>query len=241
LALVAVRVWLVSDETNRFGNSGSDGAGPSVKYYKKTFWQEENLKYSPPHFRLEKAARIVNALAGDRQCTLLDVGCGPATLERLLASGIEYYGVDIAIANPAPNLKEADILEAPIGFDDRRFDFVVAQGLFEYLGEFQDQKFAEIAAILNPGGHFVLSYVNFDHRNRVIYYPYSNVQPLDEFRSSLRRVFDIRRQFPTSYNWNHSEPGRWLARTINLHLDLNLPLLGRKLGVEYFFICSLKS
>lgn len=51
------------------GNAGST-------LHKKDFWSKENLKYSQPHFRLEKAARIVNRLAGDKGSTLLDVGCG---------------------------------------------------------------------------------------------------------------------------------------------------------------------
>lgn len=162
-------------------------------------------------------------------------------LSRFLDKGIDYYGIDIAISNPTPNLKEFDILESPISFDDRRFDLIVAQGIFEYLGDFQDQKFAEAAAVLRPGGRFVVSYVNFDHRHRVIYYPYSNVRPLNDFQNSLRQVFDIRRKFPTSYNWNHSEPGRWWAKDVNLHVNFDVPLLGRKLGVEYLFICSPKA
>ena len=31
--------------------------------YKKDFWSEENLKYSRPHFRMEKASRLINRLA----------------------------------------------------------------------------------------------------------------------------------------------------------------------------------
>ena len=44
--------------------------------YKKDFWSNENLKYGRPHYRLEKSARIINGLARDKECTLLDVGCG---------------------------------------------------------------------------------------------------------------------------------------------------------------------
>jgi hypothetical protein len=52
--------------------------------YKKDFWGAENLKYSQPHYRLEKSARIINRLAQGRRRTLLDVGCGPATSMPLL-------------------------------------------------------------------------------------------------------------------------------------------------------------
>ena len=209
--------------------------------HKKDFWSKENLKYSRPHYRLEKAARIINRLARGRRCTLLDVGCGPATLMSLLRSNIQYYGIDIAIHDPAPNLIEADFLETPIRFDDKRFDIILAQGVFEYVGNFQTQKFAEIAGLLNDSGVFVVSYVNFDHRKKYIYEPYSNVQTLNDFRQSLAQHFKIHRFFPTSHNWNHSEPNRKLLKAANMHININVPFISRVLAVEYFFICSARN
>jgi SAM-dependent methyltransferase len=215
--------------------------GRSGTLHKKEFWSKENLKYSRPHYRLEKSARIVNRIVQTKACTLLDVGCGPAALSPLLRSNIEYYGVDIAIQDPAPNLLEADFLETAIDFNGKHFDIVLAQGVFEYIGTFQDQKFAEIAELLNDGGTFIVSYVNFDHRNRDIYWPYSNIQPFDGFRGSLARHFEITRCFPTSYNWNHREPGRKLVRAINMYVNARVPIIGHRLAVEYFFICSSRS
>ena len=210
----------------------------TTQYHKKDFWSTENLKYSQPHYRLEKSARIVSKLSQGKRISLLDVGCGPAALMRLLPQNIQYYGIDIAIKDPAPNLLEVDFLEAPIGFGDRRFDIVLAQGVFEYFGGFQEQKFAEIVPLVNPGGTFVVSYVNFGHHAKHIYWPYSNIQPLDDFRRSLARCFDIRRHFPTSHNWHHSEPNREPIRFINMHMNMNIPVISPKLAVEYFFICS---
>jgi SAM-dependent methyltransferase len=209
--------------------------------YKKDFWSKENLKYSRPHYRLEKAARIINRLAGGKNCTLLDVGCGPATLMSLLRPNIQYYGIDIAIHDPAQNLIEADILRTPIRFDDKRFDIVLAQGVFEYMGNFQAQKFTEIARLLNDSGVFIVSYVNFDHRGRHIYWPYSNVQPLNDFRQSLAQHFTIHRFFPTSHNWNHSEPNRQLLKAANMNININVPFISRVLAVEYFYICSARN
>jgi hypothetical protein len=83
-----------------------DSSGNTL--YKKDFWSKENLKYSRPHYRLEKSARIINRIARGRRCTLLDVGCGDAALRSLLRRNIENYGIDIAIHDPAPNLIEAD-------------------------------------------------------------------------------------------------------------------------------------
>ena len=206
--------------------------------YKKDFWNKENLKYSRPHYRMEKAARIINKLAKSRERTLLDVGCGPATLMSLLQPNIRYHGIDIAIHDPAPNLIEADFLEVPIRFGDKRFDIIIAQGVFEYVGNFQSQKFAEIAELLKPGGVFVVSYVNFDHRCKALYWPYSNVQPFSEFRKGLAAHFKIRRFFPTSHNWNPTEPNRKLVRDVNMHINVNIPFISPMLAVEYFLICS---
>jgi len=210
----------------------------SATLYKKDFWSQENLKYGKPHHRLEKSARIINRLAQGKECTLLDVGCGPATLMSLLRPNIRYHGIDIAIHAPAQNLVEADFLEAPIKFGDKTFDIVVAQGVFEYVGDFQARKFAEISQLLNGSGMFIVSYVNFGHRSTNIYWPYSNVQALGDFRRSLACHFRIQRFFPTSHNWNHIEPSRRLVRTANMHINFNIPFVSRVLAVEYFFICS---
>lgn len=226
----------MSDPASDRGIVPEDGAGNTL--YKKDFWSEENLKYSRPHFRMEKAARLINRLARGQQRTLLDVGCGPATLMSLLKPNIRYYGVDIAIQKPAPNLMEADFLETPIQFGDKRFDIILAQGVFEYVGKFQSQKFAEIAQLLNKDGIFVVSYVNFDHRQKDVYWPYSNVQSFNDFRRSLAENFEIRRYFPTSYNWHHWEPGRKLLRAANMHINVNVPIIGPALAVEYFLVCS---
>jgi cyclopropane fatty-acyl-phospholipid synthase-like methyltransferase len=209
-----------------------------VQYYKKDFWKEENLKYSRAHYRMQKCARLVNRLAVSRECSLLDVGCGPATLSELLSPHIEYFGIDIAIQDPGPHLLEFDFLESPMRFADRKFDFIVAQGVFEYVGEHQEQKFSEIAELLAGDGIFIASYVNFDHRARDIYWPYSNVRSFDDFRSSLARHFKMRRCIPTSHNWNHSEPGRKFVSVPNMHMNVNVPIVSRILAVEYFFICS---
>ena len=209
-----------------------------VRYYKRDFWSDENAKYVPPHYRMEKCAKIANRIAGRGPCDLLDIGCGPATLGRLLAPNVNYHGIDIAIHEPAPNLLEVDIVQAPIAFDGKRFDIVVAQGVFEYLGAYQSQKFSEIAALLKQSGTFLCSYVNFGHRKPQIYWPYNNVQSPKAFKESLSQYFVIRRSFPTSLNWGHSEPRRKAVKFANMHFNLNVPILTPWLAVEYFSVCS---
>jgi len=218
--------------------AGEDDAGNAVRYYKRDFWSKENLKFSQPWYRLEKSAQIIKRLARGRDCSLLDVGCGPATLMRMLPPNILYHGIDIAIHDPAPNLIEADFLEAPIKFGAKRFDIIIAQGVFEYVGDFQSQKFAEIAQLLTEDGAFIVSYTNFGHRKKQIYRPFSNVQSLEDFRTDLDRHFRITKFFPASHNWKHGQPARKLVKAVNMHVSMNIPLISPILAVEYFFICS---
>jgi cyclopropane fatty-acyl-phospholipid synthase-like methyltransferase len=214
------------------------GSGDAVKSYKKDFWDEENLNYAEPHSRAQKVARLVNKIAGGRERDLLDIGCGPASLRLLLDDNIHYYGIDIAIHNPAPNLIEADLVENPIEFNGKQFDIVVAQGAFEYFGGVQSQKFAEIKELLADEGTFIVSYWNFGHRNARIYAPFSNIQPLNDFRQSLASYFKINASFPASHNWKHNMSDRKLLKAINTHVNANIPFVSPKLAVEYFFICS---
>lgn len=215
-----------------------EAPGEAVKYYDRDFWLTENLNYAKPHFRLQKSARIVTKLAAGQDRSLLDIGCGPATLQQLLPANLDYYGIDIAIQQPAPNLRQANLLETPVSFDGLRFDLVLAQGFFEYMGTFQEQKFAEIREILARNGTFVVSYVNFEHRNGNTYWPYSNVQPVAQFRASIARHFTIQKWFPSCYNWNHTEPNRRLIHALNMRLNASIPVLNRLLAVEYFFLCG---
>ncbi|HTU75241.1 MAG TPA: class I SAM-dependent methyltransferase [Trebonia sp.] len=214
------------------------GSAPDGLLYKKDFWRTENLRYSKPHPRMVKVARIANALAQGADCSLLDVGCGPAALASLLRANITYHGIDIAIKTPAADLLEMDLLESPVGFGDKRFDIVVAQGFFEYVGESQSRKLAEIAGILEAGGTFITSYVNFDHRQRHVYEPYSNVQPFAQFRAGVEEHFTVQRLIPTSYNWRHRDSTRSASKALGLHTDLNVPVLGRIFAVQYILVCS---
>lgn len=224
--------------------ASAEGIGPervahdAARLYKKDFWSTENLKFSQPWYRIEKCADIIAKLARSKECSLLDVGCGPAALMRLLPPNVHYHGIDIAIREPAPYLIEADILESQIRFGDQQFDIIVASGLFEYLGGCQSKKFAEIAQLLKESGTFVVSYTNFGHRKRQIYDAFSNVQSFEEFRSDLARYFRIDRIFPASHNWKHGQPSRKLVKAVNMRFSGNIPLISRLLAVDYFFICS---
>ena len=224
----------MGDRANGKAVAAPDFGGDS----EEKFWRRENLRFAEPHYRLLKLVRIIDKLTRGRQCSLLDLGCGPATLGRILPANVDYYGIDIAIQRSAPNLLEADLRNTPIRFGEKRFDVVVGQGIFEYVGDAQPRKFLEIASILNPGGRFVGSYWNFEHRKPYVYPAFSNVQTIEEFRADLANHFKVEKYFPASHNWRHSGPSRPLMKALNLPINFNIPIVSPSLAVEYFFLCS---
>lgn len=203
----------------------------------KERWFQKNLDYAEPNFRLRKCVRLLQDIMPGRRYDLLDVGCGPATLRTLLGSNVNYYGLDIAIHEPAPCLLETDLARTPISFKDKRFDIVVALGLFEYMGRYQDQKFLEISRILKRDGKFIMSYLNWRHFRKPAYPACNNIQPIADVTKSLQRVFHLEKCFPASHHWRFRQPGK-NAGPIQMHLDLNIPFVSSWLAIEYFFVCS---
>ena len=74
-------------------------------------------KVQSPAFSHGKGGATIKRPAQGQQRMLLDVGCGPATLRSLLEPNIQYYGRDIAIHDPAPNLIESNFPEEPVRFN----------------------------------------------------------------------------------------------------------------------------
>jgi SAM-dependent methyltransferase len=212
--------------------------GGGSELYGQDYWRTENLKFVKPHIRLEKVARIVNRMARGADCDLLDVGCGPATLRDWLHDGVRYHGIDIAIHEPTPTLLELDFLHSPIDFHGKKFDIIVAQGIFEYMSDQELTKMREISDLLAPGGSLIVSYWNFDHRRTHTSEAINNVRSISKFHRDLASCFNVTKFYPVSYNWKHGMPSRRLVKSLNIHVNVNIPVLSRILGVEYFFICS---
>ena len=207
-------------------------------YRAKDYWIVENAQYAKPSFRLKKCARIINELARGRACNLLDIGCGPAALRELLSPNISYYGLDIAIQEPASYLRELDFVKTAISFGEASFDFIVTLGVFEYMGQKQNRKLEEIGNILNEDGKFIMSYINCGHCRHIVWPNYNNVQPLARMTQSVEKVFHIDRRFPASHHWRQKQPGKYAIPAIQMHVNFNIPLISPWLAVEYFFICS---
>lgn len=207
-------------------------------FYKRDFWIEENLGYAKPTFRTRRLARLVTKLLDGESCDLLDLGCGPAALRPLVGTNINYHGIDIAIHEPAPYLRELDFAKNVISYDDKRFRIVVAMGVFEYMGRRQAEKFAEIRRILETNGKFIMSYVNFQHYRRKIYPMYNNVQSIQEMRRSLEQTFSVDQCYPECHHWRHKQPGKNALPALQMKLERSIPLFSRLFAVEYFFVCS---
>jgi SAM-dependent methyltransferase len=213
-----------------------------IRYRTRDFGGTESLKHAAPSFRTRKVARAIRGVIAERGLLgvdLLDIGCGPGTLAGLLPGSVRYHGIDIAITSPAPNLAQLDIVTRPISFGGKAFGIVVAQGLFEYLGDARSRKLAEIAALLADGGTFVCTYQNFAHRKKSAYWPWGDVQRPQDFRREVERHFRIERAFPTAYNWNHGHPSWAPLRLPQERCSVNIPVVGRLLAVDYCYVCSL--
>lgn len=209
-------------------------------YREKDYWAVQNRQYTEPSFRLFKCARILHELADGRECSLLDVGCGPGALRELLNPNTKYQGIDIALQEPASFMREVDFAKYPISYDGQRFDFIVALGVLEYMGTLQNKKFQEIKSILNPDGKFIMTYINFAHLRRKVWPNYNNVQPITAMADSLRQVFKIERCFPASHHWRPKQPGQYSFRKLQMQVNFNIPVISPLLAVEYFFVCSHK-
>jgi len=204
----------------------------------RDYWVVENAQYANASFRLRKCAKVINEMTGNSECTLLDVGCGPGALRPLLNPNISYYGIDIAIHEPAAFLRELDIARETIAFDKKRFDFVVAMGFFEYMGQQQNHKFEEIRTVLKDDGRFIMSYINFEHLRRLVWPNYNNVKPITAMAQDLKKVFQLERCFPVSHHWRQKQPGKYAVPAMQMHVNFNIPLISPWLAVEYFFVCS---
>ena len=207
-------------------------------FNKRDFWIEENLTYAKPMFRTRRLARMVAEFSKGEPCDLLDLGCGPAALRPLIGPNINYHGIDIAIHEPAPYLREVDFAKNVISYDDKRFRIVVAMGVFEYMGRFQAQKFEEISRILEPNGKFIMSYVNFHHYRKIVYPMYNNVQSIQEMRRSLQQTFTVEQCYPECHHWRHKQLGKNSLPALQMKLKCSIPLFSRLFAVEYFFVCS---
>jgi SAM-dependent methyltransferase len=119
--------------------------------------------------RLQTALRLVDTLALARPCQALDIGCGPGFGTVGLASrGLSVHSVDVVSEMVDITLRRArgegvqarvrgavsDIASLP--FADGVYDLAFVIGVSEWL-ETLDPALSEVARVLKPGAHLVLS------------------------------------------------------------------------------------
>lgn len=105
--------------------------------------------------RYERTAAAVDTLGED--LLVLDVGCGPGQVARMVAANHRVVGVDIA---PEPLHEFAQFGFAVLGdalalpFDDATFDVALCGQTLYHLP--YERALGELARVVRPGGHLVL-------------------------------------------------------------------------------------
>lgn len=206
-----------------------------------TYWNRRAQDFGRIHPRLRQVRDLVEA-APRPVTTLLDIGCGPATLRSVLPRAIDYFGVDIAeeviraLDDPS-HFEVVDLNETRICFDGKRFDAVVCSGIFEYIrepGPFLDF----VRDTLAPSGYLILTFTNHQHyHDRLRWFgrtftgysdPHANFLLIPEVVSLLRaRGFVILRHRSTTW---HQRSHPLLARFLRFPLNV--------LNREYLFLCE---
>lgn len=124
-------------------------------------WAGEVAAYDVAHRRLRQVAALV---AASKARTVLDVGCGPGALARLLP-GVRYTGIDfVAASDPAFEFFECDFNRSPLPSGIGPFDAVVCSGLLEYI--------LDVPAFLESlrpliCGRLIATYFNMNHVSRI--------------------------------------------------------------------------
>lgn len=120
------------------------------------------IRYNPgARHRRRFTLRLLDSI---RFASLLDVGCGNAELLSLLKErypNVRCSGVDLSEAVVAQNAERFPAMSFAVcdiqqGALDERFEAIVCSEVIEHLDD-RDAAFKNLAAMLEPGGHLVIT------------------------------------------------------------------------------------
>ncbi len=190
-------------------------------------WESLAERYDQPHVRLRQIARLV---ASCQPKTVLDIGCCRGTLGRLLPPELAYTGIDfVAPSNAADfNFHRFDLNAGGIPEHVGKFDVITCSGVLEY-AESLPSTLQDISAHLNPSGHLIASYFNFNHPRRAFTLMAGQTLPMHrDWRgfyavSHFQRLLNNARLTPTklyvsTWGWKPSPP---VNETLDLPADLS--------------------
>lgn len=218
-------------------------AGDGAMYWQKPlddaiadYWSAESQKYVQPHCRIKKIARELKFI--DDRTTILDIGCGPAPLAKLLTDAqVKYYGVDVFNQDGFPgyykkfDLSQDDFSVFPF---KQYFTNIVMSGVLEYLSPVRASALLAyvVENLSNSDTQFVISFTNFSHYSRAVatYHPeWKNIMSVEDFIvTSQNAGLQLVRYYPSYY--------LVFGRRIDLKLRFWVPLISKYFGRQIIYV-----
>ena len=178
----------------------------------KTIYERPGVYEKIHQQRRTRALRLIDGLALPAGSRVLETGCGAGSVAVALAvRGHFVHATDVAGAmvsltrRLAVEAKAEDRVRTSVAdirkleFPDKTFDLVVALGVLPWIQPPLDSAVLEIARVLKPGGHMILS---VDNRWRLNYV----LDPFVEGRRLLGKVVRCLARTPTSACAHTSSP-----------------------------------
>ncbi len=144
----------------------------------KDYYEFASDEYSPEggaqNYRHDQFLNVRNLISKsyEKECTILDVGCGNGYQIAPFVKRNKVYGLDISEANirkaTAKGIKaQLHDVEEPIPFEDNFFDVVVCSEILEHLF-FPENALKECYRVLKKSGLFIVTIPNlYCLRNRI--------------------------------------------------------------------------
>ncbi len=154
---------------------------------------------------------------------LLDVGCGRAPYQALLANVSTYVGLD---ANHGPGGPQVSGLGYALPFEADSFDTVLSTQTLEHV-ELPHVMMAEMARVLRPGGHLILTAPQTWRLHE---------KPYDFYRYTRFGLQHLIRQAGLEETLIQAEGGVWMVvgQTVNNALHARL-----RHSIPYYFLYGL--